>query len=205
MNRNDTIDTGTFTLQREHVLAVMQDQRDASAQVIDDKTGLWRKVRIASVIAMVPLFLVGITLKQAPWMQIAFVAFFVLGIIFKVSSWLIKRGMNRLGTSGTVSRNTVVKALDRRIFKGREAVQAQARFGPDQFELVQDKIRFSAAYGDEKKIGIIFERKGMLQITPGDARGLPDVIFFIPLARVPDPAALMERLQESPSFVFAHA
>lgn len=121
MNRNDTIDTGTFTLQREHVLAVMQDQRDASAQVIDDKTGLWRKVRIASVIAMVPLFLVGITLKQAPWMQIAFVAFFVLGIIFKVSSWLIKRGMNRLGTSGTVSRNTVVKALDRRIFKGREA------------------------------------------------------------------------------------
>ncbi|GEM_PF-6314953 len=205
MRHDEVIGRGSFTLQRQDVLAVMQDMRGASAQVVDDKTGLWRKLRMLSVVVLIPTMIAGIWVNKAPWMQIGVVVLMVFGVLFKFSDWRIKRGMNQLGDTRKVSRNAVVKALEKRIFKGRDSVRGEARFGEDHFELVQDNVQFSASYDDAEKIGLIFQRNGMLQITPGDARNLPDVIFFIPLAQLSGADSVMERVQQSPSFVFTYA
>ncbi|AYC99778.1 hypothetical protein [Neorhizobium sp. NCHU2750] len=205
MRHEETISRGSFTLRRPDVLAVMEVQRGASAAVVEDKTGLWRKLRLLSIIVLIPSIIAGIWLNRPPYMQIGVVILIVFGFLFKFSDWRIKRGMGQLGASRTVSQKAVVKAIDKRIFKGRDSVRGEARFSEDGFELVQDNVRFAANYDDAERIGLIFERDGILQITAGDARDLPDVIFFIPLAQMSDADAVMERVQNSSSFVFTHA
>ena len=202
MDRDQTIGTGSFTLRRDEVLNAMLDQRDASAEIVEKKTGFWRKLRLLAVVIGLPIVVVGIVLDRQPYMTIGFVALFVCGGIYQISDWWIKRTMKKMGVTRRVSRKSVIKAFDKRIFKGRDSVRGEARFGEDGFELVQDEVRFSAAYDDSEKIDVIFERNGWLQIVLGPSRKLPDVVFLIPLSKLSDPDAVMERVRMSPMFVF---
>lgn len=205
MNRDETISRGSFTLRRDEVLNILLDQRDASAEIVEKKTGLWRKLRLFSALIGLPIVVVGIVLDRQPYMTIGFVALFVCGGLYQFSDWRIKRAMKKMGVTRTVSRKSVIKAFDKRIFKGRDSVRSEATFGEDGFELVQDGVRFSATYDDEDKIDVIFERQGLLQVVLGPSRKLPDVVFLIPLSKLSDPEAALARVQQSPMFLFANA
>ena len=205
MNLN-TISSASFELHQADILPIMLDQQDASAKIVDKKTGLWRKIRLISLILIPVLVLAGtINKPSSQTIQICFALLLVAGALLKLSSWRIRRAMAQLGTEDRVSRKQMIKIVDSKIFKGRETISGKASFDNDGFELMQDGMKFSANYDDFEKIGIMSERHGLLQIAPGDSRHLPDTIFFIPLKNMPNAAALMERIQQSPSFILQHA
>ncbi|MDL5037869.1 hypothetical protein [Comamonas resistens] len=95
--------------------------------------------------------------------------------------------------------------MKQQIFKGQPQLTCSARFDENGFDLQQGGLHFAAVYDDASRIGIIFERQGMLQITPANARSMPDAIFFIPLSQLPAADAVMQRLQGSPCFVAVQA
>ncbi|MDR0216894.1 MAG: hypothetical protein LBJ15_23200 [Comamonas sp.] len=199
----NVISQTSFTLQQGDVQRIMLAQRDASDAVVQSQTGVWRKLRIASIAGVPLLALVAAGIKTSPGMQISFTLMLLLGLLFYVSNWRIKQRMYEMGASNTVSRKSVIKAVENNIFKGQAQLACEARFDEQGFELLQNGLRLAAAYDDESRIGIIFERQGMLQITSADTRGMPDAVFFIPLQQLPDAEAVMQRLQCSPCFVSA--
>ena len=205
MNLN-TISSASFELRRADILQIMLEQCEASAKIVDEKTGLWRKIRLISLI-LIPVFVLAGTINRpsSQTIQICFALLLVAGAFFKLSSWRIRRAMAQMGVEERVSQKQMVKALDSRVFKGRESLLGKASFDDSGFELMQDGVAFSAGYDDFEKIGLISERHGLLQIAPGDDRHLPDTDFFIPLKSMPNAAAVMERIQKSPSFVFQSA
>ncbi|ARO15318.1 hypothetical protein BVG79_01976 [Ketogulonicigenium robustum] len=196
------ISHAAFNLSRHDVLTAMQDQRMAVSAVVQNKTGLWRSLRMISVIVLIPTMIAGIWLSKQPYLPYGVALLLVFGVLFKVSDWRIKRGMHQLGARSTVSENRLVRTLDKQIFRGRATIPAEATFTETGFALSQGKVTFAADYTDTHRIGIIFERNGLLQIIPGDDRSLPDAFFFVPLSVMPNAAALMDKLRESPSFVF---
>ena len=184
-----------FTLQR-----TMLAQRDASDAVLQSKTGLWRKIRLASIAAVPLLALVAATLQNGIGTQICFGLMLLLGVLFYASHWNIKQRMYEMGVRRTVSRQSVIQMVQQHIFKGQPQLACAATFDEHGLQLQQGDLHLAAAYDDASRIGVIFERQGMLQITPA-AHPRPDAVFFIPLQQLPNAQAVMLRLQRSPGFV----
>lgn len=203
-NPMNVISQTSFTLQQGDVQRIMLAQRDASDAVVQSRTGVWRKLRIASMAGVPLLALVAAGIKTSPGMQISFTLMLLLGLLFYVSNWRIKQRMYEMGASRTVSRKSVIQVV-KQIFKGQPQLTCSARFDENGFDLQQGGLHFAAVYDDASRIGIIFERQGMLQITPANARSMPDAIFFIPLSQLPAADAVMQRLQGSPCFVAVQA
>ncbi len=212
MRQDETISRGSFTVRRADVMATMEEQRSVGTQLADHAIGPWRKLKWISIIAILLMVVVMVVADRMPnlqvdsqfWTTIGFVMLAVFGLLYKFSSWKLQRALHRLDGAGSVKAKTLAKALEKRIFKGRDSVRGEARFSETGFELVQDGVKFSADYDDEIRIGFISERNGFVQITPGDARNLPDVIFFIPLANMSEPQALLEQVKRSSSFIFTY-
>ena len=175
-------------------------QRDASDAVLQSKTGLWRKIRLASIAAVPLLALVAATVQKGLGTQICFGLMLLLGVLFYASHWNIKQRMYEMGARRTVSRQSVIQMVQQHIFKGQPQLACTATFDENGLQLQQGDLQLAAAYDDASRIGIIFERQGMLQITPA-ANSRPDAIFFIPLQQLPNAQAVMQRLQRSPGFV----
>ena len=193
-----------FTLQRDDVQRTMLAQRDASDAVLQSKTGMWRKIRLASIAAVPLLALVAATLQNGLGAQICFGLMLLLGVLFYASHWNIKQRMYEMGARRTVSRQSVIQMVQQHIFKGQPQLACAATFDEHGLQLQQGDLHLAAAYDDASRIGIIFERQGMLQITPA-ANSRPDAIFFIPLQQLPNAQAVMQRLQRSPGFVAVQA
>jgi len=140
----------------------MQEQRVAVSGVVQETTGLWRVLRMISVIVLIPTMIAGIWLSKQPYLPYGVTLLLVFGVIFKYSDWRIKRGMDQLGARRTVSEKRLVRTLDKHIFKGRDAIPAEATFTRTGFSLSQGKVTFSADYDDVRRVGIIFERSGVL-------------------------------------------
>ena len=184
-----------FTLQR-----TMLAQRDASDAVLKSRTGVWRKIRLASIAAVPVLALVAATVQKGLGTQICFGLMLLLGVLFYASHWNIKQRMYEMGARRTVSRQSVIQMVQQHIFKGQPQLACAATFDEHGLQLQQGDLHLAAAYDDASRIGVIFERQGMLQITPA-ANSRPDAIFFIPLQQLPNAQAVMLRLQRSPGFV----
>ena len=193
-----------FTLQRDDVQRTMLAQRDASDAVLQSKTGVWRKIRLASIAAVPLLALVAGTIPKGLGTQICFGLMLLLGVLFYASHWNIKQRMYEMGARRTVSRQSVIQMVQQQIFKGQPQLACAATFDENGLQLQQGDLYLAAAYDDASRIGIIFERQGMLQITPA-AHSSPDAIFFIPLQQIPNAQAVMQRLQRSPCFVAVQA
>ena len=193
-----------FTLQRDDVQRTMLAQRDASDAVLKSKTGVWRKIRLASIAAVPLLALVAATIQKGLGTQICFGLMLLLGVLFYASHWNIKQRMYEMGARRTVSRQSVIQMVQQHIFKGQPQLACTATFDENGLQLQQGDLQLAAAYDDASRIGIIFERQGMLQITPA-ANSSPDAIFFIPLRQLPNAQAVMQRLQRSPGFVAVQA
>ena len=193
-----------FTLQRDDVQRTMLAQRDASDAVLQSKTGVWRKIRLASIAAVPLLALVAGTIPNGLGTQICFGLMLLLGVLFYASHWNIKQRMYEMGARRTVSRQSVIQMVQQQIFKGQPQLACAATFDENGLQLQQGDLYLAAAYDDASRIGIIFERQGMLQITPA-AHSSPDAIFFIPLQQIPNAQAVMQRLQRSPCFVAVQA
>lgn len=189
-----------FTLQRDDVQRTMLAQRDASDAVLQSKTGMWRKIRLASIAAVPLLALVAATLQNGLGTQICFGLMLLLGVLFYASHWNIKQRMYEMGVRRTVSRQSVIQMVQQHIFKGQPQLACAATFDEHGLQLQQGDLHLAAAYDDASRIGVIFERQGMLQITPA-AHPRPDAVFFIPLQQLPNAQAVMQRLQRSPGFV----
>ena len=189
-----------FTLQRDDVQRTMLAQRDASDAVLKSKTGVWRKIRLASIAAVPLLALVAATLQNGIGTQICFGLMLLLGVLFYASHWNIKQRMHEMGARRTVSRQSVIQMVQQHIFKGQPHLACAATFDENGLQLQQGDLHLAAAYDDASRIGVIFERQGMLQITPA-AHPRPDAVFFIPLQQLPNAQAVMLRLQRSPGFV----
>lgn len=192
-----------FTLQRDDVQRTMLAQRDASDAVLQSKTGVWRKIRLASIAAVPLLALVAGTIPNGLGTQICFGLMLLLGVLFYASHWNIKQRMYEMGARRTVSRQSVIQMVQQ-IFKGQPQLACAVTFDENGLQLQQGDLYLAAAYDDASRIGIIFERQGMLQITPA-AHSSPDAIFFIPLQQIPNAQAVMQRLQRSPCFVAVQA
>ena len=192
-----------FTLQRDDVQRTMLAQRDASDAVLQSKTGVWRKIRLASIAAVPLLALVAGTIPNGLGTQICFGLMLLLGVLFYASHWNIKQRMYEMGARRTVSRQSVIQMVQQ-IFKGQPQLACADTFDENGLQLQQGDLYLAAAYDDASRIGIIFERQGMLQITPA-AHSSPDAIFFIPLQQIPNAQAVMQRLQRSPCFVAVQA
>ena len=184
-----------FTLQR-----TMLAQRDASDAVLQSKTGMWRKIRLASIAAVPLLALVAATLQNGLGTQICFGLMLLLGVLFYASHGNIKQRMYEMGVRRTVSRQSVIQMVQQHIFKGQPQLACAATFDEHGLQLQQGDLHLAAAYDDASRIGVIFERQGMLQIRPA-AHPMPDAVFFIPLQQLPNAQAVMLRLQRSPGFV----
>ena len=189
-----------FTLQRDDVQRTMLAQRDASDAVLQSNTGTWRKIRLAPIAAVPLLALVAATVQKGLGTQICFGLMLLLGVLFYASHWNIKQRMYEMGARRTVSRQSVIQMVQQHIFKGQPQLACTATFDENGLQLQQGDLQLAAAYDDASRIGIIFERQGMLQITPA-ANSRPDAIFFIPLQQLPNAQAVMQRLQRSPGFV----
>ena len=189
-----------FTLQREDVQRTMLAQRDASDAVLQSKTGMWRKIRLASIAAVPLLALVASIIQNGIGTQICFGLMLLLGVLFYASHWNIKQRMYEMGARRTVSRQSVIQMVQQPIFKGQPQLACAAIFDEHGLQLQQGDLHLAAAYDDASRIGVIFERQGMLQITPA-AHPRPDAVFFIPLQQLPNAQAVMQRLQRSPGFV----
>ena len=189
-----------FTLQRDDVQRTMLAQRDASDAVLKSKTGVWRKIRLASIAAVPVLALVAATVQKGLGTQICFGLMLLLGVLFYASHWNIKQRMYEMGARRTVSRQSVIQMVQQHIFKGQPHLACAATFDENGLQLQQGDLHLAAAYDDASRIGVIFERQGMLQITPA-AHPRPDAVFFIPLQQLPNAQAVMLRLQRSPGFV----
>ena len=175
-------------------------QRDASDAVLQSKTGMWRKIRLASIAAVPLLALVAATLQNGIGTQICFGLMLLLGVLFYASHWNIKQRMYEMGVRRTVSRQSVIQMVQQHIFKGQPHLACAATFDEHGLQLQQGDLHLAAAYDDASRIGVIFERQGMLQITPA-AHPRPDTVFFIPLQQLPNAQAVIQRLQRSPGFV----
>ncbi|MEF9949079.1 MAG: hypothetical protein RR800_12155 [Comamonas sp.] len=193
-----------FTLQRDDVQRTMLAQRDASDAVLKSKTGVWRKIRFASIAAVPVLALIAATVQKGLGTQICFGLMLLLGVLFYASHWNIKQRMYEMGARRTVSRQSVIQMVQQQIFKGQPQLACTATFDENGLQLQQGDLQLAAAYDDASRIGIIFERQGMLQITPA-TNSSPGAIFFIPLQQLPNAQAVMQRLQRSPSFVAVQA
>lgn len=193
-----------FTLQRDDVQRTMLAQRDASDAVLQSRTGVWRKIRLASIAAVPLLALVAATIQNGLGTQICFGLMLLLGVLFYASHWNIKQRMYEMGARRTVSRQSVIQMVQQQIFKGQPQLACAATFDENGLQLQQGDLHLASAYDDASRIGIIFERQGMLQITPA-AHSSPDAIFFIPLQQLPNAQAVMQRLQRSPGFVAVQA
>ena len=146
------------------------------------------------------LALVAATLQNGIGTQICFGLMLLLGVLFYASHWNIKQRMYEMGVRRTVSRQSVIQMVQQHIFKGQPQLACTATFDENGLQLQQGDLQLTAAYDDASRIGIIFERQGMLQIRPA-AHPMPDAVFFIPLQQLPNAQAVMLRLQRSPGFV----
>ena len=82
----NVISQTSFTLQQGDVQRIMLAQRDASDAVVQSRTGVWRKLRIASMAGVPLLALVAAGIKTSPGMQISFTLMLLLGLLFYVSN-----------------------------------------------------------------------------------------------------------------------
>ncbi|CAB3625810.1 hypothetical protein LMG26696_00296 [Achromobacter pulmonis] len=203
MNDAAPISQADYDLPLETLEAHLLAQRQRAADVVKAATRNWTWVRHGAFLTSIVI--VGIE-KLVTGKVGAHTAVFASVMLLMALSFIAaaktRRIIKSLGSGQPTPKWVLKRMIRKTIFKGASSLKGTARFYPERFVLDQNGIHFESEYENDK-IALIALTPDYLQIIPVQRQDVPDEVYFIPLAQVSQPEALLNFLGGKPNYVDA--
>ena len=203
MNDAAPISQADYDLPLETLEAHLLAQRQRAADVVKAGTRNWTWVRHGAFLTSIVI--VGIE-KLVTGKVGAHTAVFASVMLLMALSFIAaaktRRIIKSLGSGQPTPKWVLKRMIRKTIFKGASSLKGTARFYPERFVLDQNGSHFESEYENDK-IALIALTPDYLQIIPVQRQDVPDEVYFIPLAQVSQPEALLNFLGGKPNYVDA--